>query len=363
MKPFFSIQALISMATIFLSLLSLYLLFQMGPYLSVIWQFVVTVSLPFMISLIIAYLLHPLVDALMKFRLNRTASILLVYLVILGGIFLFFWWGTPIFLEQLEELLEQLPVMEEQLFIYLLWLDEHLEHLPRGLHQGIEKVIDKLELGLSNYVEDVFLDLSMRLNSLFILLIVPFLVFYLLQDVELIAKVIHLLTPKGKRKALYRLWQDIDTALGEYIRGQIMVSILVGFLALIGYSLIGLPYPLFLASIVAVTNLIPYFGPFFGAVPALFIALVTKPTLLFWVMIINIAIQVLEGNLLSPYIVGKRLAIHPIFIILVLLVGAELGGVLGLVLAVPIFVMVKEIMTNIFVHMRANRQLSKIDRI
>lgn len=363
MKQFFSIQALISISVILLCLISLYMLFQIGPYLSVIWKFLVTVSLPFIISMIIAYLLHPLVDALMKFRLNRTVSILIVYLVIFGGVFFFFWWGTPIFTVQLQELLEQLPVMEEQLFIYLLWLDEHLEHLPRGLNQGIENVIDKLENGLTNYVEHFFEDLSMRISNLFLLFIIPFLVFYLLQDVELISKVIYILTPKKQRKALYRLWHSIDTALGEYIRGQIMVSLIIGLLALIGYSLIGLPYPFFLASIVAVMNIIPYFGPFFGAVPAVFIALVTNPTLILWVIVINIAIQVLEGNFLSPYIVGKRLAIHPIFIILVLLIGAEIGGVLGLVLAVPIFVIMKEILTNIILHMREYRHASKIDRI
>lgn len=339
------------------------MLFQIAPHLSFLWHILVTVSLPFIISIILAYLLHPLVGFLMKCGLSRLISILLLYLLILGGIFFFFWWVTPIFIAQIKELLEQLPTMEEQLFAYLLWLDERLAYLPQGLHIGIENSVAKLEQSITYFVEDFLENLGTTISSLLIFLIVPFLIFYLLQDIEQISRVLYSFVPNKQRKLVIKLIRSIDRALGEYIRGQITVSLLVGLLALIGYSIIGLPYPLFLAICVGVLNIIPYFGPFIGAAPALLIAFMTKPALVIWVIMLNTAIQVMEGNLISPYIVGKRLAIHPLFIILVLLIGAEAGGMIGLILAVPLFVILKEIVSNTVLHIREYKQAAKIDRI
>jgi predicted PurR-regulated permease PerM len=105
-----------------------------------------------------------------------------------------------------------------------------------------------------------------------------------------------------------------------------------------------------MAALVAVFNVIPYLGPIFGLIPSLFVALTVSPKTAVGVVIVNLLVQMLEGNVISPQIVGRSLHMHPLFIILALLVGGEIGGILGLLLAVPVFAMAKVTAEHILQH-------------
>jgi predicted PurR-regulated permease PerM len=335
------------------------MLFLIIPYFSPVWEIIHTVSIPFLISMIIAYLLHPLVDVLMKFKLGRTLSILLIYIFFLGGVTLLLWLVAPIFITQIKEVLQQLPELERTLYHWSGVMEQQLKQLPDGVHQGVDDALGKVEQGTRQTMESVLEAMGSLIGNLFVLIVVPFLVFYLLNDVEVIQKSIYFFVPRKQRKPAVKLWKDIDHSLGEYIRGQIIISVIVGILSLIGYYFIGLPYVLFLSVIVAISNIIPYFGPFIGAAPAVIVALITEPSLVLWVIVINTIIQVIEGNVLAPWIMGRRLHIHPIFIIFALLIGAELGGLLGLILAVPIFVVLKLVILNTVLHLREYKKAAK----
>lgn len=361
MKFVFSTRWLMNISIIVLTLIGLYVLFLIAPYFSPVWKVIHTVSIPFLISMIIAYLLHPLVDALMKLKLGRTLSILFIYIFFLGGLSFLLWLVAPIFITQIREVIEQLPELEKTLYHWSGMMEQQLQLLPDGVHQGVDDALGKIEQGSRQAMESVVEALGSLIGNLFVLLVVPFLAFYLLKDVEVIQKSIYFFVPRKQRKPAVKLWKDIDHSLGEYIRGQIIISVIVGVLSLMGYYLIGLPYVLFLSVIVAITNIIPYFGPFIGAAPAVLVALITQPSLVLWVVVINTIIQVIEGNVLAPWIVGKRLHIHPIFIIFALLIGAELGGILGLILAVPIFVVLKVVILNTVLHLRDYKKTAKSD--
>jgi predicted PurR-regulated permease PerM len=350
MKFVFSTRWLICLGIIVLSLITVFLLFQIAPYFLPVWNVVWTVAVPFILSMILAYLLHPLVDGLIKFRLNRTIAIIIIYVFFLGGLTVLVWIGAPILITQVKDFIKQLPEIESNLQQWAMVLDQQLDYLPDRVHKGIDDSLGNFEQAATEFVMGIVSTLGSLIGNLFVLIVVPFLVFYLLNDVEVMQKGFYLFIPHKQRKPMIKLWKDIDHSLGEYVRGQIMVAIVVSILAFTGYFTIGLPYPLFLAIIVGITNIIPYFGPFIGAAPAVFVALMTDPTLLLWVIIVNSIIQILEGNVLAPWIVGKRLHIHPLFIIFALLIGAEVGGILGLILAVPIFVVLKVIVHNSVLH-------------
>lgn len=149
--------------------------------------------------------------------------------------------------------------------------------------------------------------------------------------------------PVRHRRETVSMLKDIDAALGNYVRGQFTVCLIIGVLAYLGYWLINMPYPLLLASIVAVFNIIPYLGPFFGAAPAIVMASTISLKMVLYVAAINLIVQVLEGNVISPQVVGRKLQMHPLQIIFVLLVGGELAGVVGLILAVPAYAVIKVI--------------------
>ncbi|EGL83507.1 protein of unknown function UPF0118 [Caldalkalibacillus thermarum TA2.A1] len=360
MRTFLSLSGLIGSSVIVLSLISIYLLILITPYLSPVFHLLATVLIPLILAVIVAYLLHPFVEMLMRLKVKRSLAILLVYTLFFGGMLLACWLLFPLFVGQIRGLMAQLPAVQEQLIEWYHRFDNRIEQLPGGLHGAVDDVIHNFEQHIRQWVEETLLSLTDTLGNFFMFLVVPFFAFYLLNDIEGIQKRLLLLIPRSKRKMVFRMWRNIDNSLGEYIRGQLIVSLLVGLLAVIGYYAIGLPYALFLGTVVGVFNIIPFFGPIIGTVLSSFVALVTDPGLILWVIVINIIIQILEGNMINPYIVGKRLHIHPMLIILALLVGAEVGGIIGLLFAVPVFVMIRVIVVNIVLHIRHYRSQERI---
>lgn len=153
--------------------------------------------------------------------------------------------------------------------------------------------------------------------------------------------------PRSRRKSIVTLLKDIDEALGNYIRGQFLVCIIIGVLAYIGYAIIGMPYALLFACVVAVFNIVPYMGPFLGAAPAIVMASTLSWRLVLMVAVVNTLCQMLESNVISPQVVGRKLHLHPLLIIFALLVGGEIAGMIGLILAVPFFAAGKVVIQHI----------------
>jgi predicted PurR-regulated permease PerM len=334
---------------VLMGLLALYLLFLIKPILFGIFQFFKAVLTPFIIALIISYILNPVVVLLNQRKVPRTIAVLLIYSVFIVSVTVIILNVIPMFMKQLEELNEHLP----QLATRVQSLVENVNKsqlLPFSVRDGINHSFVKLETGISTTISNYMNQIGTTINFLFIALIVPFLAFYMLKDFQLIEKAVIAIVPKTHRKQTVKLLVDIDTALGNYIRGQLLVCVIIGILAYIGYSIIDMPYPLLLASVVAVFNIIPYLGPFFGAAPAVLMASTVSLKMLLIVVVMNLCIQILEGNVISPQVVGRSLHMHPLFIIFALLVGGQVAGVLGLILAVPFFAAMKVVIQHVFLY-------------
>jgi predicted PurR-regulated permease PerM len=185
------------------------------------------------------------------------------------------------------------------------------------------------------------------LGKLLAYAVVPFIAFYLLKDMKDLHRAGMMLVPQAYRKQVLAVMRDINESLGNYIHGQMIVALIVGLCAYLGYWLIGMPYPLLLAAFVCLTNVIPYIGPLIGAAPAVVIALTISTKMLLLVIMVNLIIQMLEGNILSPNIVGKSLHLHPILIIMALLAGETIGGIVGMIVAVPILAICKVVINRI----------------
>jgi predicted PurR-regulated permease PerM len=332
-----------------LGLLVLYMLLQIHPILRGILSFLEAVLAPFLIAMMISYILNPVVSLLNQRKVPRTVAVLLIYSVFIASLTVVFMNITPMFIEQVSELNEHMPQLTTKAQSLVDGFNQN-QYLPDSIRNGINTSLAKLENGVSEWVSNYLSGIGNTINTLFIVFIVPFLAFYMLKDFQLLEKTALAIVPKTHRKQTVRLLVDIDTALGNYIRGQLLVCLIVGLFAYIGYWLIGMPYPLLLASVVAVFNIIPYLGPFFGAAPALIMASTISLKMVLFVALVNLAVQILEGNVISPQVVGRSLHMHPLMIIFALLVGGEVGGVLGLILAVPFFAVVKVILQHVFMH-------------
>jgi len=334
-----------------LSLLSLtvfFLLVKLSPIFGYFFLFLKNLLLPFFIALVISYLLHPIVTSLHNRGVPRSIAVLLIYILFFGSLSIILINAFPMLITEIRDFAEHLPNMFHKLEAWFDTIRHDFRHpIPDSFQDGIDNTLENLEETISKGFTNIITWVSSTLEILFTIILVPFVAFYILKDYKLIEKTVITFVPKKRRKEMIRILKDIDEALGNYIRGQLIVCTVVGVLAYIGYLVIGLPYALLLASIVAITNIIPYFGPIIGAAPAVIVGVSVSWKLGLSAFAVNMIIQALEGNVLSPQIVGKTLHIHPLFIILSLLVGGELAGIVGLILAVPTFAIVKVIVQHI----------------
>jgi predicted PurR-regulated permease PerM len=321
---------------LFVILGSVYLLIQLGSLFHHIGYFLKAVFVPFFLAVFIAYLLNPIVNLLSRRKVPRFMAILLIYAVFLVSITVLFMNLFPTLEKQVNQLVTHLPEWNKQ--FNTLWhkYHDHSEDvLPHNMHIKLEQMVAGIEKKFSNWIAGLMGSLGSFLNQLFLLLIIPFLSFYMLKDIDRIESFFLTMLPKNRRSEIARLFRSIDLVLGNYLRGQVIVCFIIGILAFIGYKIIGLPYAFLFAFLVALFNVIPYVGPFFGAIPAILVACTISFKLVIGTVIVNMVVQLLEGNVISPQIVGRSLHLHPLAIIFALLVGEEIAGVWGLLLAVP----------------------------
>ncbi|MDO7908114.1 AI-2E family transporter [Paenibacillus sp. JX-17] len=331
-----------------LALIILYFLWQLRPLFWGIIAFIKTIFAPFAIALIISYVLNPVVSMLGSRKVPRSVAVLLIYAVFLTSVGVILMNLIPMLIEQLTELNEHLPELTMHAQGLMTNLDSGL--LPPGVRTGMNnwffQMENRLAAGISTFMDNI----GGLINTLFSVFIVPFLIFYMLKDFDVFERMVVSYLPRSRRKSIVVLLKEIDHALGNYIRGQLLVCVIIGVFAYIGYALIGMPYALLLASVVAVFNIVPYLGPFLGAAPAVVMASTISLRMVLFVVVVNTVCQILESNVISPQVVGRRLHLHPLFIIFALLVGGEVAGVPGLILAVPVFAVLKVIVQHIFAY-------------
>lgn len=320
------------------ALILCYLLWISFPFYRFIFSFLFAVLTPILISAFLAYLLYPIVQFLHQF-MPRWLAILILYVVIFGGIFFAVYRAYPIFVRQLEELISNLPALMEtyQDWIYNLYIQT--ASFPEAVHDQMDATFTTIENKLVNILKNVIYSFAAITDLIVIAAVIPILVFYFLKDYP---KMEASFTAIVKEKQKFSAYLDrIDYSLGGYLRGQLIVCLFVGIISTLFLWFIKMKYPLILGIFMGLTNIIPYFGPILGAIPAVIIAFTISSKKVVFVIGMVVIVQLLESNFLSPYIVGKSLHVHPILIIFALLIGAEAFGILGMILAVPVLTIAK----------------------
>lgn len=350
-KEWFSKKFLFGSIVVLLLLCILYLLILISPLLQGLYALIRDIGIPFLISIIIAYLLHPLVNFLVRIGLKRGYAVVFIFLLFFVGVGIFIYLATPVFIKQIREFTEQLPMMYQSIQSYLDSIQDQRKLLPLGLQRGIESGMDRfqkmIEKRMSESVTEIGDGISMLMELSTLIMLVPFIVFYILRDYESFHLKVMKLFPKKKRRRIDQMLREINEGLSNYVSGQLLVSLIVGILVTLGYLLIDFPYPLVFGVISMVFNIIPYLGPFFGAIPAMIIAVTHSWKMVIYVALVNTIAQTIESNFISPYIVGRTTRMHPLSIIIAVLVGGEIAGITGLILAVPVLVMLKVIVLRV----------------
>lgn len=333
--------------TVLAILLSIYLLGQLRGFFGDIWSVLKALVIPFLIALIIMYLLEPIVNLLTARRVPRGLAIIVIYCAFVLLLVVVILNAIPMINRQFTQLGEHLPALIKQADHWLEALNQRKQYLPEAVRKGLESALTQSEQHITQYAAGVLSVLSGTLNALFIIVTVPFLAFYMLKDARVIGRGMIRLAPAKHRDHVRLILSGVDETLGSYVRGQLLVMAAVGVLTYAGLLVVHMPYALLLATFLAIADLIPYIGPIIGAAPALLLALAISPQMALKVLLVNLIVQQCEGNLLSPQIMGRTLKLHPMAIVAALLVGGEIGGVLGLMVAVPVLAVCKVVWQNI----------------
>ncbi|KAB2338657.1 AI-2E family transporter [Cytobacillus depressus] len=324
-------------------------------------KIIMAVFIPFIIAAFITYLLHPIVEKISNSGLNKGVAVFGIYVLFFGGLGFALYKGIPAFIHQLKDLSENAPQFANQYRGWVETIQEKTSTWPEGIQARIDEGIIALESALDKMLSKSVNILMNVLNYSLIIAIVPFISFYMIKDFDLMKRTIWYVTPRKWRQEGILFLRDIDKSLGSYIRGQILVCVVIGAISALLFWIFDMKYPLLLGFIIGLTNVIPYFGPFFGVIPAVVIAATISVKLIIISVVIVFVLQFLEGNILSPMIMGKSLDMHPLVIMFALLAGGEAGGVIGLIIAVPILAILKVSLVHARFHFmkRPNSKFSR----
>lgn len=189
--------------------------------------------------------------------------------------------------------------------------------------------------------------ISLVSNTLISIVLFPVFLFYLLVDVrELNKKVVSFIPPRYKVKG-DKIITEIDTGLNAFIKGRLLVCLFVGVLTYAGYLIVGIEAPLVLATIMFFANFIPYLGPILGSIPALAISLIASFSMFVRVLIVIVVVQQIESVFISPQVMNKKLMIHPVLVMVLIILGGHFAGILGVLFAVPFYLIIRVLAINL----------------
>lgn len=349
---------------ILLVLLIIYVSTKVSFLFEPIIVFASTLFTPILIAGILYFIFNPIVRFLEK-KLPRTLSILLIYLAFVALIVFVLSSVGPVFTKQVTDLFNSIPSYVKQIQIFIKQMSNS-QWFTWIMNQDFVSVA-KIESSIGEYLTSLPENITGSLSSVFgvvtnialTAVTVPFILFYMLKDGHRFPNLaVKILPDKYKNEGL-KIFKDLYETLAAYIQGQLIVCMFVGTACFIGFWIAGVKYALILGMIIAVTNIIPYVGPFLGATPAVIIAFLDSPTKAFIALIIVVAVQQTDGNLLSPLIIGRRLNTHPLTIILLLIGAGSFGGILGMILAVPAYALLKAFTLNIVRLVRLRQRYKK----
>ncbi|QSS98588.1 AI-2E family transporter [Pontibacillus sp. ALD_SL1] len=328
-------------------LIGLYILELLG-FFGPIKTILKTLFYPILIAGFLFYILRPIVSKLTRTKImNKTTAILTVFLSIVTIIYAAIYFLAGTIQEQVKNISSKLP---EQLKKSAEEAQKTIEKNDMGM-VSVPNLRQKVSSGASEVLQslgdNVMQVVSAITGATTVLVIVPFILFYFLKDDHRFIPYMLQFIPDRHNAKGKDVLRRISETVSAYITGQVIVALVDGVLMYIGYLILGLDYALILGIFVSLTAVVPFFGPIIGVIPAVIVALTQDPAMALYVIITLIIVQQLEGNLVAPLVLGKRLNIHPITIILLLIVASALYGFIGMLVAIPLYSVIKVVFKTV----------------
>lgn len=300
---------------------------------------------PFIVALIFAYIFNPVVAVLSR-KIPRTLAILLIMFTLLLVMVLLGFYVLPPVYRQISGLVNE--VSNYYSSTVSPWLDRTLrsisaenEMLKNTLDSTIEELKAKAPIiaeSVSSFVSRIFFGVAGAIFRTLGFLIIPVIFFYILKEFESLKSYFRHLIPEGYSESALAFLHEVDTSMGQYLRGQLSICLIVATMTAVGLGIIGVEYFLLIGIVAGIANIIPFLGPLIGATPAVFVVIASPDPSwikLIMVVLLFVGIQALDSMLISPRVMGKTLNVSPVIIILAVLIGSYVAGPVGMLLAVP----------------------------
>lgn len=312
---------------------------------------------PFGLSLFLAILLKPLANGIQKaicrmglVKFPYDLSIIVAFLIFLTVLYLIATYVLVPFGRQFQEFIKQVPILLNEVQQALLQMEAqyNVAAMPQEGKQLIGSILEKIgnyTLSLASFSLSAVFSLA---STMVELIVVPVITFYMIKIGGRFVRGFIALFPQNYRPHLTRLFEEMNRVLSAYIVGQLSLSVLMTVVIFLGMLALGIPYPLVIGLLAGVVEMIPVVGPIVGAVPAILLGLAESSGLAVKVLIFYIVVQQLDAHLVMPKLMGSVTNVHPVAIILGVLVGGQLYGIVGMMVAVPVLAVLQILLRHMW---------------
>lgn len=314
---------------------------------------IIKITSPLFIAIIIAYIIYPLVIRFERKGLKRNVSIIIIYcfsalVLIFFGIYI-----MPHVFNNAKELFNTLPHITNKYqeifnsFISKVKTSNWPPEIKDLIFSEINYGTNFIQSYASQIMKKSLTIVASSLVILFDIVLSMIIAYYFLKDIEGIKRSTLMLAPKKMRNNLISIGRELNGIITHFIQGQLLTAFIVGFMETIGLFIVHVKYPLILGIIGGIANIIPYFGPILGAIPAIAIALLESPSKALLTALVFLIVQQIDNAFISPKIIEGKLGLHPVTTIIAVLIGGQFFGIIGMLVGVPITAMLKVICKRI----------------
>lgn len=331
---------------------------RVGLFLSAILLFIIIIRYVFhrfpvlpttlaaiVISIILAYIINPLVSYLETKKISRRLGVLIVYVGFVLIFVVLFLVVLPKTIQELRNLFTSLPNLVNDVNLRILDSADHIEKVTnidmsrilKNIQDGIEQYLNSIQTGLVERLRSMASGMYAAFGRMVSFVLVLILTYYFTVDKNRIKVKLYKLIPSNYRSDILYLGSEINAAMLEFVKGKLLLAVIVGVMTTIMLLILGVNFAVAIGLITIVADIIPYIGPFLAFIPAFFFSVMDSWTKAIWVSIFFVFLQWAENNLFAPKILGKRTGLHPAVVLLCIVIGGGTFGVIGIILSVPVF--------------------------
>lgn len=296
------------------------------------------------ICFILAYVLKPIKEFIMKFGLNHKTA---AFLLIIFFVFLFVF-SIVVFIPAIIKESSRILSFIDEINEFLSSFTDKFKIIRENnyLRETLSEFNNKANEFIISTIEGVLNNLGNAGGNIVNYLAMPIILYYFLSEGEKIGNRILVLFSCDRRNMIKKILLDIDKVMSKYILSQLLLCAIIGIFSFIGLKILNVQFPILLSIINGILNIVPYFGPPIGVILTLMVSLLDSSNWV-WVLLWLLLTQGLESNIISPMIIGHSVNMHPLLVIILLILGGEIGGFLGMILAIPLGVVLKIVYDDI----------------